>query len=180
MKVSSFARPDRSIWIIAAAYLAAHLPFLAPNLEDVDAINFALGLREFNPALHQPHPPGYPVYIALGRVSLWLISALWSGLGQTVAEARALAIWSALGGAAAIVALFYVFRELERESGSVGAATTATLLAAVAPVFWISGSRPMSDMPGLALAIGAQAFILQGRRDRGRLIAGACLSGLAA
>src|SRR5690349_6892202 len=129
MKGSFFARPDRYAWVIAAAYLAAHLPFLAPNLEDVDSINFALGLREFNPGLHQPHPPGYPVYIALGRVSLFLISMLWSGLGQTVAEAKALAIWSALGGAATLVALFYVFREFQRDSRTVTVPLIATLLA---------------------------------------------------
>ena len=28
------------------------------------------GLRDFDPALHQPHPPGYPVYMAAGHISL--------------------------------------------------------------------------------------------------------------
>ena len=54
---------------IALAFLAAHLPFLAPTLEDVDSINFALGVRDFDPARHQPHPPGAPVFIALGKLS---------------------------------------------------------------------------------------------------------------
>jgi hypothetical protein len=48
----------------------------------------------------------------------------------------------------------------------------AVLLLACAPLFWMTGLRPMSDMPGLALAIGAQALLL--RRDsperRGPLI----------
>ena len=51
----------RTAVVIAAVYLLAHLPFLAPSLEDIDSINFALGLRHFDPALRQPHPPGYPV-----------------------------------------------------------------------------------------------------------------------
>ena len=57
----------------AAVYAAAHLPFLARSLEDIDSINFALGLRDFDVAQHQPHPPGYPVYIGIGRVALGLV-----------------------------------------------------------------------------------------------------------
>src|SRR5580765_3116540 len=92
MKVSSSVQPDHheprshggtehtrslrvsvSPWpvaVIAAVYLVAHLPFLAPSLEDIDSMNFALGLRHFDPAQHQPHPPGYPVYMVLGHISL--------------------------------------------------------------------------------------------------------------
>ena len=50
-------------------FLAAHLPFLPPTLEDIDSINFALGVRDFDVAQHQPHPPGYPVFIALAKAS---------------------------------------------------------------------------------------------------------------
>src|SRR5436309_13062335 len=82
---------------IALASLLAHLPFLAPSLEDIDSINFALGLRHFNPALHQPHPPGYPVYMLLGHISLPIVERVTSTTGAA-AEARALAIWSAIGG----------------------------------------------------------------------------------
>ena len=176
MKVSSSGplKTPWPIWAVAAAYLALHLPFLSPNLEDVDSINFALGLRDFDPASHQPHPPGYPVYIALGRVSLLLVSSVWSTVSQTVAEATALALWSALGGAVAIVALFHLFRQIDFKRAAWG-----TALAAAAPVFWISGLRPMSDMPGLALALSAQALILSGRTNRTHLALGACLAGLA-
>src|SRR5262249_8724506 len=93
---------------IAVLYLAAHLPFLAPSLEDIDSINFALGLRHFDPALHQPHPPGYPIYMLLGHVSLPLIERVTSATG-VAAEARALAIWSAVGGAGCIIAAWFLF-----------------------------------------------------------------------
>src|ERR1044071_7266706 len=73
--------------IVAVAYFAAHLPSLAPSLEDIDSINFALGLRAFDPARPQPHPPGSPVYIALGRGLLAIVSALFSMLSQISAEA---------------------------------------------------------------------------------------------
>jgi hypothetical protein len=54
---------------LALVFLAAHVPFLPPTLEDLDSINFALGVRHFDVAAHQPHPPGYPVFVALGKVS---------------------------------------------------------------------------------------------------------------
>src|SRR5678816_1758006 len=99
-------------YAIALAYLLAHLPFLAPSLEDIDSINFALGLHHYDPALHQPHPPGYPVYIALGRLALALIHGVAPGLAYVRADALALAIWSAVGGALAIVAAGYLFRDM--------------------------------------------------------------------
>src|ERR1700704_2668271 len=117
MKVSSSAQPDlhgpqparqspdgeggghrdgapkpsvKAAWLVAVIYLAAHLPFLAPSLEDIDSINFALGLRAFNPALHQPHPPGYPVYMALGHASLAIVERVTS-MSRVSAEAWSLA-----------------------------------------------------------------------------------------
>ena len=41
--------------------------FLPSTLEDIDSLNFALGLADFDPAKHQPHPPGYPIFIALAK-----------------------------------------------------------------------------------------------------------------
>ena len=52
---------------LALAFLVAHLAYLPSSLEDLDSINFALGLRHFDVANQQPHPPGYPIYIALGN-----------------------------------------------------------------------------------------------------------------
>jgi len=161
---------------VAALYLAAHVPSLAPSLEDIDSINFALGLRHFDPALHQPHPPGYPVYMLLGHISLPIVERVTSATG-VAAEARALAIWSAVGGAGCIIAVWVLFSalaarqlpstnaQLPRTSLGVGSwrlgvADWATLLLAPAPLFWMTGLRPMSDMPGLALAVAAQALLL--------------------
>src|SRR5215467_13052675 len=84
-------------WLTGVMYLAFHLPFLAPSLEDIDSINFALGLRAFNPALHQPQPPGYPVYMLLGHASLAVVERLTS-LPRATSEALSLAVWSAIGG----------------------------------------------------------------------------------
>ena len=177
---------------LSAIYLVAHLLQLAPDLDDIDSINFALGLRHFDPAAHQPHPPGYPVYIVMGRLTVAILGLLTPQVRQTVLEARALAVWSALGGAVALVAATRLWLELQRVTvaearrRSVEGALWSTALLMANALFWVSGSRPMSDMPGLAAAMAAQAMLLASLPDReGRgggeraLLAGALLSGLA-
>src|SRR5687768_6786611 len=109
MKVSVSGLPN-PLWVafIAIAYLAAHLPFLAPSLEDYDSINFALGLRDFDPARHQPHPPGSPVYIALGRVMFAAVNSVAPAANRPDTEALALALLSAIAGTVAIIAFAIV------------------------------------------------------------------------
>jgi hypothetical protein len=165
---------------IAAAYVAAHVPFLPSALEDIDSVNFALALEKFDLTLHQPHPPGYPVYVALGRASLALISSLWPAMSRISAEALALSIWSVMAGAVAIVASWHLFAALQERDARPPTPLVATMLLATAPLFWVTGLRPMSDMPGLAVALLAQALLLRGLSNSRRLIEGALIAGLAA
>ena len=181
----------------ALLFVAAHLWFLPPTLEDIDSINFALGVADFDVAKHQPHPPGYPVFIALGKAS----TAMLRAAGVRSPEARGLAIWSVLSGAALIVFLFAFFRALGgrpspaasarrdeatgvrrgREVGSRPApaasatldeagewrALWATVVTACAPLFWFTALRPLSDMTGLAAAVAAQALVVSAIARRG-------------
>ena len=187
MKVSDSAPSETSRlntrraipYAIALAYLLAHLPFLAPSLEDIDSINFALGLHHFDPALHQPHPPGYPVYIALGRLSLAAIHVVAPSLDPVRADAVALAIWSAVGGALALLAAMRLFRAITRDTDE-SISNWAVALIAASPLFWMTGLRPMSDMIGLAGALWAQALLVRGTTDRRAVTGGAFVAGLAA
>ncbi|HYT76587.1 MAG TPA: hypothetical protein VEL79_17650, partial [Vicinamibacterales bacterium] len=61
--------------LLVLVFLAAHLALLPRTLEDLDSINFALGVRQFDVARHQPHPPGYPVYIAVAKISTGALRA---------------------------------------------------------------------------------------------------------
>lgn len=176
---------------LAVLFLLAHLPYLASTLEDIDSVNFALGLHDFDPARHQPHPPGYPVFMALAKVSYLLVGH----------DATALAVLGALFGALAAFPLLRIFLALEaldrgadeeRRRLRTLCAATATL---ASPLFWFTASRPMSDVPGLTAALAAQAalaaaFVRQQRdpdrhdraaiADSGRLVVlGALLAGLA-
>ena len=146
-------RAQRSAGVaLLLLFLAAHLACLPRTLEDIDSINFALGVREYDVARHQPHPPGYPVFIALSKVSTGALRAM----GVDAAAPRGLAIWSAVAGTAAIPALFLLFRRLE---GRDRLAWWATLVAAASPLFWFSAQRPLSDMLGFAVVIWVLALL---------------------
>jgi hypothetical protein len=149
-------------------YLAIHLALLPRTLEDLDSINFALGVRHFDVAQHQPHPPGYPVYIALSKAS----TATLRVLGVSAAAPRGLAIWSALGAAAALPAIVLFFTAIEERRRL---AVWTAVVTAAAPLFWFTGLRPLSDMAGFAAAIWALALFLSRRPMEvalGALVAG--------
>ncbi len=55
-------------WIAAALAVATRVPFAARRLWDHDSIQFALGVEKYDLAAHHPHPPGYPLYIAILKV----------------------------------------------------------------------------------------------------------------
>ena len=160
--------PRRALAALALIFALAHLPFLANSLEDIDSVNFALGVREFNVAEHRPHPPGYPLYIAMGKVMTAIAGTVMSGAPAATVEARALAVLSLLAGLAAIAGLYGVFASL---GSRVPGATTpwrplnlealaATAVTVSCPLFWYLAARPMSDLPGLAFALAAQACLL--------------------
>ena len=106
-------RGSRAWWfagVLALVFLLGHLPFLASTLEDVDSVNFALGLRDFDPGRHRPHPPGYPLYMALGKAA-----------NLVVGEPQALAFWGALFGALSAFALLRLFAALDALDGALSA-----------------------------------------------------------
>jgi hypothetical protein len=56
------------LFLLTCILVATRVACRSRYLYDIDSVNFALGLRRFDPASHQPHPPGYFLYICLGRV----------------------------------------------------------------------------------------------------------------
>jgi len=155
-----------AVILLAGGVLAGHLGALPDTLEDIDSVNFALGVRDFDPAQHRPHPPGYPVYIALGKAATAITRAAWpAGLPDRV-EARALAAVSLAGG---LLLMWLVPRVLTALSvGGVHRtgrpalsrrALMATLVFAACPLTWYLTARPMSDVPGLAAACAALACL---------------------
>jgi hypothetical protein len=139
---------------LAVLSLAAHLAYLPSTLEDLDSVNFALGVRDFDVARHQPHPPGYPAFIALGKLGTSVLAAA----GVSAPEVRGLAVWSAVAAGGLPLLVFAFFRAAGGEA-SAGRAAGAALLTACCPLVWFTGVRPLSDMAGLAVAFAALAAL---------------------
>ncbi len=58
--------------ILIAATALTRFVFRSHYLYDIDSVNFALALKRFDPSVHQPHPPGYFLYVYLGRLASFL------------------------------------------------------------------------------------------------------------
>ncbi len=112
-----------------------------------------------------------------------VLSGVAPGLEPTRADALALALVGRTGGVLAIVGTWALVREAAaqcRRAASQDALWAAALLS-VAPLFWFTGLRPMSDSLGLGITVCAQALLLAGfRRPVWPLIAGVALAGLGA
>ena len=63
----------RADWALALAIagltLATRWPYRVRLLPTWDAVQFALALERYDVVRHQPHPPGYILYVALGRLA---------------------------------------------------------------------------------------------------------------
>ena len=148
---------------LAAAFLALHLPFLPASLEDLDSINFALGIRDFDVAKHQPHPPGYPLFILAAKAVNLVVPS----------EAHALAVLAILAGALGFLAVLALYRALD-EGADDFSTLVAALLAVTSPLYWVTAARPLSDLFGLAVVIAVQVLILEARTARALAVAAFC------
>jgi hypothetical protein len=173
---------------MALAFLALHLPYTARSLEDVDSINFALGIRDFDVAAHQPHPPGYPVFILAAKI----VNA------AAGSEVLTLSLLGIVSGALLAFVLVALFSAIVGRDGSDGdpdrhdyggppelhaqterVALPAAALAMAAPLMWITAARPLSDVFGLAAALLVQ-WLLVRSQTMPALIAASLAAGFAA
>ncbi|HEY0580563.1 MAG TPA: hypothetical protein VGE94_00170, partial [Chloroflexota bacterium] len=88
---------------LVLATVATRLAFMTQTLYAFDSANYGLAVRDFyNVAFHQPHPPGYPLYVLFARLidllvhdanrALVIEGIAWSAVavGCTIALARAM------------------------------------------------------------------------------------------
>ena len=173
-------RSERRIWLFSAhsassaflfafLFLALHLPYLPASLEDLDSINFALGVRRFDVAQHQPHPPGYPIYILIAKAVDAVVTP----------EAAALGLISVVAGALGVLALAALFRRLDEAGTPLPWRVAPVAVAMTAPLYWFTAVRPLSDSSGLAAALAVQAMTLAAGSARALALA-AFGAGLAA
>src|SRR5919197_2625657 len=90
-------------WLLVAAVFATRLPFMTEWLYGFDSANYALAVRDYyNVAHHRPHPPGYPLYVAIARVIDLAVRDANRSLILEGVLLSALAVASAIGLARAL------------------------------------------------------------------------------
>jgi len=125
----------RTLWRLGLATAAAfvlHLAVASRTPAEWDVANYLLALDRFDLHQHRPHPPGYPLYVLLGRALAAVV-----GDGH-----RALLMLAALGAALALPCTWLLARCHLPANG----AWWAALLACFAPLAWFYGA---TGLPGI-------------------------------
>jgi hypothetical protein len=66
--ISMVYRQNAFLVLLTGAVAVTRFLFRSHYLYDLDSVNFALAMERFDPRVHQPHPPGYFLYICAGRL----------------------------------------------------------------------------------------------------------------
>lgn len=105
--------------------ILSRIPFTSKFLFHGDSVHFALALEKYDITTHQPHPPGYFLYVMLGRLLNLLIN-----------DANTIFITiSIVFSCLTVVAIYYLGKEmLDRKTGVI-----ASLLAITSPNIWFHG-----------------------------------------
>ncbi len=144
-------RAKFEVCLLACAVAVSRFAFRSRYLYDLDSVNFALGIGRFDPRVHQPHPPGYFLYVCLGR----LVNAL-------VHDANlALVLVSILASVASVILIY----ALALEWFSPRAATFAGLLFLFSPLEWFHGTVALTY--SMEAAASALVGLLAWRIQRG-------------
>jgi hypothetical protein len=147
-----------------ALYFFTH----TPALDEIDAVQFAMGVRSFDLWHHQPHPPGYPLFIFLG----WLGTKLFHAGTES-----SLYCASAFGGGLFVAAWFSIIRAQFSERLAWWVATSLL----ITPVVWMTATKALTDMLAAgfmsAELLAAVCFL---KHKKSRLIVWAALMGAAA
>lgn len=135
MRASDIARAHGR-WLLALGAVGLLLALSAPPWpDDWDGLGFVASIDRFDLARFSPHPPGYPVYVALLRLA--------SRFGGHVAAANAVAVVSGVTAVALIGDAL--------EQAKLAPRTWALAIVAV-PLAWRASSAIGSEAPALACA----------------------------
>ncbi len=122
--------------LLAGMVAMTRFCFRSHFLYDIDSVNFALGIRHFDPRVYQPHPPGYFLYVCLG----WLLNA---GLHNANLALVILSIAASCG------VILVVYR-MALDWFGLNAARFAAILFLFSPLAWFHGT--------VALTYSVEAF----------------------
>ncbi|HEX9163490.1 MAG TPA: hypothetical protein VF980_17420 [Thermoanaerobaculia bacterium] len=149
-----------AFWIATLFTAATRVWGLARSPWDWDEMLFSLALRHYDVALHHPHPPGFPLFIATAR--------LFRTFGLT--DFRSLQAVNIIAGVLLVPAMVFLCRELGMPFPT---SLIAALFLAFFPNVWFFGGTAFSDVPAVVLVVFAIGLLLRGRRSNAAFIGGA-------
>ncbi len=129
---------------------------------DWDEVLFCLALNDYNVAAHYPHPPGFPLYIVLGRLVRIFADS----------DFHALQTLNVIAGMLAFPVMYWVARTFRFDYSS---AMAAGILFAVLPNVWFYGGTAFSDVPAMILFLAAVGAYMSSATNPRRYYLGALL-----
>ena len=111
--------------LLSILIVITRIPFVSKYLYEWDSVNYALGFENFNILNHQPHPPGYILYIGLGKV----LNMLFNDPNNTMI------FISILFSILTVILIYFLAKEMFSRK----IAIIASLLLVFNPLFWYYG-----------------------------------------
>ena len=150
--VLKLVKEHTSALAIFAVGLAIYFSFLSCSLSEWDSFNFAQALDRFDLGAHQPHPPGYSLYVLFGR-----LVSLISG-----DKLFALTSVSAVSGALCLVSVYVIVRKMYDSQTAV-----VTCLALMSTrMYWLSSEKAVTHMFGTFLMTVAICLLYLGFKGK--------------
>ncbi|EKD79503.1 MAG: hypothetical protein ACD_41C00053G0003 [uncultured bacterium] len=140
---------------LSAIYWLLTIPFMSRLPYNWDAAQFVLALRNYDIGMHQPHPPGYPLFVVLGKL-----------LDLFFSENSALVIIAAVFGYVSVM-MFYLFcyRLWSHRLGS----SVIAIAWILNPLFWLYRETALTYTVDAAASITVGYLVWQTMTVRTRL-----------
>jgi len=69
-------------FLFAVAAFVLYCSLMSCSLDEWDSVQLALGIERYDLSQHTAHPPGYPVYVFLGRLLFKILGSLRTALSH--------------------------------------------------------------------------------------------------
>lgn len=144
----------RSISLLTIGLFAwvSRVPFVSQMPYGLDSIQYVLALGHYDVRLHQPHPPGYFLFVMAGKLANLVFHDPTRSFVALNVMFSVLCVW--------------VVFELGVELFGPGSGLVTALLLATSPTFWFHGEVALSNMLDCLLVSGMALLCwktLQGR-----------------
>ncbi|HXI13528.1 MAG TPA: hypothetical protein VNM92_12940 [Thermoanaerobaculia bacterium] len=137
LSIGRWWTPSRILLLVIVLFVCVQLAPIPMTLWEYDEPLFAQALIRYDPRVHHPPPPGYPVLVAIGKVANFFLKDPFRSLVTT-------SFFASLVGMLGFAAAF------SRASGRLAIGLSASLLFYLSPAMLVHSTLPISDPAGLA------------------------------